>query len=438
MSTRPREAMTMTSITPIRTQAERAIAEAMSQFAASRPEHAARTEAVAAFGRSGLPHRRVEAYRYTDLRALIRAVPPMAAVASAATLAPALLPEITRRRLVFVDGQFRADQSDAHGIAGVSIEPLADHLARPEALIGALAPADDALVDLNTAFLGAGIVIRVAANAVVEPVIELVHQISAADPVSTALRHLVLVEAGASVALMETYRSPAGLACHTNSAVELHIADGATATLVKVQAEGDAAFHFSTLMTRLGTRAELNHFVLAQGASVARHQVFASIAGDHAKLATRGVNLLRRRQHLDTTLVVDHAEPHGESRELYKTILDDAARGVFQGKIIVQPKAQKTDGRMASHAVLLSDEAEIANKPELEIFADDVQCGHGATAGALDDRLKFYLMARGIPEVEAERLLVLAFLADAVEEMADDRFHDSLTAAIETWLAARG
>jgi Fe-S cluster assembly protein SufD len=171
---------------------------------------------------------------------------------------------------------------------------------------------------------------------------------------------------------------------------------------------------------------------------VTRNQLFVRCAGEGSTIGLRGANLLRSHQHSDTTLVLDHAVPGCNSREVFKSVLDDESRGVFQGKIIVRAGAQKSDARMMTNALLLSDAAEADNKPELEIFADDVQCGHGATAGALDENLKFYLMARGIPESEAESLLIQAFVGDAVEAVSHEGVKDALMAAVVRWLAERG
>jgi Fe-S cluster assembly protein SufD len=170
---------------------------------------------------------------------------------------------------------------------------------------------------------------------------------------------------------------------------------------------------------------------------VVRNQLFVQCAGAGSALELNGASLLRGRQHADTTLLVDHAARGCRSRELFKSVLDDASRGVFQGKIIVRPSAQKTDARMMTRALLLSEDAEADNKPELEIFADDVQCGHGATSGALDDNLKFYLMARGIPEPQAEALLIQSFIAEAVETVAHDGIREALTRVALQWLEAR-
>ena len=166
-------------------------------------------------------------------------------------------------------------------------------------------------------------------------------------------------------------------------------------------------------------------------------QGFITLAGEGTELNVNGVNLLKGTQHGDTTLVVDHAVPHCTSREVFRAVIDDRAHSVFQGRIIVRPDAQKTDGKMMTRALLLSDEAEADNKPELEIFADDVTCGHGATAGALDESLLFYLRARGLPEKEAQALLIQAFVGEAIEGIADDDLREAVMAAAERWLEAR-
>ena len=160
-------------------------------------------------------------------------------------------------------------------------------------------------------------------------------------------------------------------------------------------------------------------------------------AGSGAHMGVRGASLLSGRRHADVTLFLDHAVPGCESRELFKTVLADAARGVFQGKITVRPDAQKTDGRMMSQALLLSDDAEMDNKPELEIFADDVQCAHGATCGELDEEQLFYLMARGLPRADAEALMVEAFLVEALDLIADDGLREALSALAGEWLRGR-
>ena len=193
----------------------------------------------------------------------------------------------------------------------------------------------------------------------------------------------------------------------------------------------------STLTARLGAHVSFDTLNVVIGAAVSRHQIYLDYAGEHSTARVNGAAMLNGRQHADTTLLVDHAVPHGVSRELFKTALDDEATGVFQGKIVVRPHAQKTDGRMMSAAVLLGEGGTMNNKPELEIFADDVLCAHGATCGDLDEDLLFYLMARGLPKTEAENLMVQAFLGEAVELVEHEGVREALVAVVEGWLRAR-
>jgi Fe-S cluster assembly protein SufD len=198
------------------------------------------------------------------------------------------------------------------------------------------------------------------------------------------------------------------------------------------------AMNVTSAIVTVGAKAKLNLFNMTSGGAVSRFQGFVTFAGEGSELSVNGVNLLKGTQHGDTTLVVDHAVPGCTSREVFRAVVDNRAHSVFQGRIIVRPDAQKTDGKMMTRALLLSDEAEADNKPELEIFADDVTCGHGATAGALDDSLLFYLRARGLPEKDAQALLIQAFVGEAIEEIADDNLRAVAIAVAERWLEARG
>ncbi len=220
--------------------------------------------------------------------------------------------------------------------------------------------------------------------------------------------------------------------------LQLVVGDEAQVDHVKVIREGNAAIHVSTLLANDGARAEFNECGFTTGGAVVRNQQFVLLAGEGTVANLRGLSLLADKQHADTTLAVDHATPGGQSREVFKAVVDDEARAVFQGKITVRQQAQKTDAKMMTRALLLSDNAEADGKPELEIFADDVQCGHGSTTGTLDDQLKFYLMARGIPEKEAAALLIQAFAAEVVETIGHEGVRDALMSAIAGWLGQRG
>jgi Fe-S cluster assembly protein SufD len=437
-------------VATIKTAAETALAQAYGEARGRLPGDGAiaarRAAAFDVFAKNGLPHRRVEEWKYTDLRALMRdakplAAPPDAAAKARAKTAGALLGDVEARRLVFVDGAFVAELSDVGNLErGLEISSLAQALASgdPEltAHLGKIAPASDVAVALNTALMGDGAVIRIFAGATIERPIHLLF-VSSEKPAATFTRSLVVVEQGARAMLIESHEGPAGSDYQVNAAVEIFVGDNAHVDHVKLIGEGGAALHVSTLAAAIGAKARFNTFTFTAGGAVVRNQLFLRFDGEDTVAGIRGATLLKGRQHADTTLVADHVAPRCQSREMFKTVLDDEAHGVFQGRIIVRPHAQKTDAKMMTRALLLSERAEADNKPELEIFADDVQCGHGATTGALDDDLKFYLMTRGIPEPEAEALLIRAFLGEAIDGIEHAGLREALMDAVAAWLKAR-
>jgi len=434
----------------IKTAAETALAQAFSQARGRLPGVGAiaaqRAAAFDVFAKTGLPHRRIEDWKYTDLRALMReakplAAPPDAAAKARAKTAGALLGDVEARRLVFVDGAFVAELSDVGNLeSGLTVGSLADSLSNGDptlaAHLGKLAPASDAAVALNTALMGDGAVIRIGAGATIERPLHLIFAASE-KPAASFVRSLVVVEKGARVMLIESHEGPAGSEYQVNAALELFVGDEAHVDHVKIIGEGADALHVSTLAAAIGARARFNTFTFAAGGAVVRNQLFLKFDGEQTVANIGGATLLKGRQHADTTLVADHAARGCQSREMFKSVLDDEAHGVFQGRIIVRQGAQQTDAKMMTRALLLSDRAEADNKPELEIFADDVQCGHGATAGALDEELKFYLMARGIPASEAEALLIQAFLGEAVEGIEHAGLREALMEQVVAWLKAR-
>jgi Fe-S cluster assembly protein SufD len=434
----------------IKTAAETALAQAFAQARGRLPGDdaitARRAAAFDVFAKTGLPHRRIEDWKYTDLRALMReakplAAPPDAAAKARAKTAGALLGDVETRRLVFVDGAFVAELSDVAALEpGLSVGSLAAALSDGDptlaAHLGKLAPASDAAVALNTALMGDGAVIRIAAGSTIERPIHLLF-VASDKPAATFTRSLVVVEAGARAMLIESHEGPAGSDYQVNAALEIFVGDEAHVDHVKIIGEGADALHVSTLAAAIGARARFNAFTFTAGGAVVRNQLFLKFDGEDTVAGIRGATLIKGRQHADTTLVADHVARGCQSREMFKTVLDGEAHGVFQGRIIVRPHAQKTDAKMMTRALLLSERAEADNKPELEIFADDVQCGHGATAGALDDDLKFYLMARGIPQPEAEALLIRAFLGEAIEGIEHAGLREALMDAVVAWLEAR-
>ena len=439
-------------IRQIKTAAEQGLADAFSSVKAKLPGAAAvaamREKAFATFEARGLPHRRVEEWKYTDLRALMRdakplAQPPDAKARAQARQAGNLAGDMDRRRLVFVDGVFVPQLSDLAELEqGLSIRPMAEALAQGDPLVsahlGKVIETDDVAVALNTAFMGDGAVIRIAAGIVVEHPLHLVFVTTGDRPVSMFARSLVVAERGSRAMLVESYEGPTGVDYQVNSALELVVGDEAHVDHVKLIGEGGDALHISSLMAAVGARARFNDFTFTAGGAAVRNQIFLRLDGEETLARISGARLLKGRQHADTTLVADHAVGRCQSRELFKSVLDGESRGVFQGKIIVRPDAQKTDAKMMTNALLLSETAEADAKPELEIFADDVVCGHGATAGALNEDLLFYLRARGIPPKEAESLLIQAFVGDAVEGIEHAGLREVLMENVAAWLSARG
>ncbi|HUI14820.1 MAG TPA: Fe-S cluster assembly protein SufD [Xanthobacteraceae bacterium] len=437
-------------VTTIKTAAETELAQVFARARESLPgDDAVAAQREAAFGlfaKEGLPHRRVEDWKYTDLRALMReakplAPPPDAAAKARAKTAGALLGDVETRRLVFVDGAFVPELSDlAHLEKGLSVGSLAGALADSDPVLtrhlGKLAPANDVAVALNTALMGDGAVIRIAAGATIERPLHLLF-VASEKPVASFVRSVVVVERGARAMVIESHEGPANSAYQVNAALELFVGDDAHVDHVKIVGEGADALHVSTLAAAIGAHARFNAFSFIAGGGPVRNQLFLNFDGEGIVAGIRGASLLKDRQHADTTLVANHAAAGCQSREVFKSVLDDEAHGVFQGRIIVRRHAQKTDAKMMTQALLLSERAEADNKPELEIFADDVQCGHGATSGAIDEELKFYLLARGIPAAEAEALLVQAFLGEAIEGIEHAGLREALLEAVADWLKAR-
>ena len=299
--------------------------------------------------------------------------------------------------------------------------------------IGPISPTADTAMALNTAFMRDGAVIDVAAGVALARPIHLVFVAARKEASAVFTRSLAMIGKGARAMLVESHEGSSEQ--QVNTAMELDVADEAHVDHVKITAAG--ALHVSTMMAAVGAHSRFNEFLFTAGGAVVRNQIFVRFAGTGTIAGIRGASLLKGNQHADTTLLVDHVAEGCTSRETFKSVLDGESRGVFQGKIIVRPGAQKTDAKMATHALLLSDTAESDNKPELEIFADDVQCGHGATSGALDEDLLFYLRARGITQPEAEALLIQAFVGEAVEGIEHAGLRDVLMEQVVKWLNAR-
>ena len=405
-----------------------------------------RREAFDVFARAGLPHRRIEEWKYTDLRALMREVQPLAPTPDGAALGRAKAAVASAAmdqalKLVLVDGAFVPELSDIAGLGkGVAVRTLREILqnekndAQADLLI---ANVSDPMLSLNAALATDGLVVTIADGAAVSRPVQLLH-VATASSASVVTRSHISVGKGAHATLVETFVAAEGAGAYqVNDAVVLSIGDGAQLSQIRLMADAADAVNVTSQILTAGSKAKLNLFNMTSGGAVSRLQGFITLAGEDSELSFNGVNLLRDKQHGDTTLVVDHAVPGCTSRETFRAVLDDRAHSVFQGRIIVRPDAQKTDGKMMTRALLLSGEAEADNKPELEIFADDVSCGHGATSGALDDSLLFYLRARGLPEKQAQALLIQAFVGEAIEAIEDEALRERVVATAQAWLEAR-
>lgn len=426
----------------IKTKAEQALAADFAAKVRALPGTAAtateRVEAMAAFERGGLPHRRIEAWKYTDLRAMLKQFAPIAnedqePVASA-TLDAALggLAAIDADRMVFVNGRHRKDLSAS--APQVNLFTLGEVLASGGAL--ASLTTDEAVVSLNGALATDGAVIDVAEGVTLVKPIMIVMIAAGSGACLTALRHTIKLGASAVATVIEAHVTLDGATgSQSNSVLEVSIGDNARLTHILLGLEGPASTHIETIAATLGSFSTFKSFQLTASTGLARNQAFVRFGGENSKLDISGLMLARGREHIDTTLVIDHAVPNCESRELFKTVLDDAARGVFQGKVIVRPHAQKTDGKQMAKALMLSEACEFDSKPELEIYADDVVCGHGATVAEIDPAMMFYLRSRGIPKDEARAMLIESFVGEALEQVDDEALREKLSEIARDWLS---
>ncbi len=382
---------------------------------------AVRAAAAESFRVAGLPGgtsaRRIEAWKYTSLRPVAEAVFQGSASAAGAM---AVLPKMNAPRLVFVDGKLQAHLSDmVPGFKSFADQAVFGGLARPDR---------DPLVALNTMLADDGACLRVPAgvDAGVIQIVSIGTGTAAFHP-----RHVLKLEAGSTLVVLETAIGE-GNYLH-NPVTEISIGSGAHLTHVRLQDEAAAAFHLSTIYAEIADGGTYDGFSLVLGGRVTRTEIHARLMGPKAAAHMNGAQLLSGAQHADFTSVVRHDAPHCNSRQTVKNVLGGKSRGVFQGRIEVARQAQKTDGYQMNQALLLSPDAEIDSKPELEIFADDVKCSHGATVGELDAEQLFYLRSRGVPDSEARALLVRAFLVEALDLVTNETIRSILEQRVDAW-----
>ncbi len=397
----------------------------------------ARKSALASASEYGMPQKRDEYWKYTDPTTLTSDTPTPAAIFDADEIS--LFDNVDRVKLFFVDGIFNADMSDALDLAGVEIETLetagsADIL-WVSSLYGTLErnaqrPVPRPLAALNTATATQGTVIRATGKGAKPISLIYLHEDENSD---ATIHHTIKLEKGADLTILEN--GPA--AARFNKVMEVEVADNASFHHVRAQGRDHERRAVTHIFARLGTASSFKSFTLTVNGVLTRNEAIIEFTGDNAHATVAGACAGDGDFHHDDTVFITHDGVNCESRQVYKKVLRNGAVGVFQGKILVKPDAQKTDGYQISQGLLLDDNSTFQAKPELEIYADDVACSHGSTVGALDDTALFYLTSRGIPHKEAQDMLTLAFLGEAIDEIEDDTLADDIRARLERWMARR-
>lgn len=376
------------------------------------------TQAEQALGFT-LPTRRLEDWKWTDLRRLIDKSYGAVGKADSKTIdrlvEAAPLKHLHAKRLVIVNGVVDDVRSRVDGLLLSDNAPAIEH--------------EDPLLALNDKLNAKTVSVAFSDN--YDRPIEILH-VSTGGNFAIASRLHIAVADDASAQVIETF---VGEGDYLNNPVTtISIGKGARLDHVKIETESPTAHHLSHVIVQLAAKATYNDFTLTSGAQVNRQNATIEYFGEYGNVRVAGAYLLKGAQHADTRLVVDHKVPHCTSREMFKCVMNDKSRGIFQGKVIVRKNAQKTDGKQSSHALLLSETAEFDAKPELEIYADDVVCGHGTTCGDLNHDHLFYLKSRGIPEAEARNMLVQAFVAEAFETVENEALREALMGMVEARL----
>lgn len=414
--------------------------EAFTQFEREHPAPAwlttKRREAIATFGRLGFPTVRDEEWKYTDITpaANLVATPIFHfELNGAASQVRTQLPfqELEGHRLAFVNGHFAPDLSHVGALpGGVEVRPISEAIAadseRVQQALGRSVDGEETFVALNTAFAQDGAFVFVPAGVELAEPVHLLFLTTGETATVSHPRNLILLGHNAGLKLVETYCTSTEGVYLTNAVTEIETGDGSRLEHVKVQLESPKAFHVSTTQIGAARDSQLRSSTLNIGGRIVRNNPTAIMQGQGAEVTLDGIVLTDNEQHVDNHTTMDHAEPHCNSHELYAHVLNDKSVGVFNGKIFVRLDAQKTDAKQSNRTILLSGDATINAKPQLEILADDVRCTHGATIGQLDEEAQFYLQARGIPKREARSILIRAFASEVLEPISLDVVRDEM------------
>lgn len=395
-----------------------------------------RQQARGQFERHGLPAKKVEDWKYTSLWKLGQenftheAKPSSLDAAGCAEVA--LLEQAYR--LVIVDGQFSAELSQLENLeSGLTLTPLTESLEQAESMLNTHIDVEKpGLNALNTLLLQQGAYLHVAANSKIDKPVELlVINSGETDKLATHLRHLVTLEENSEITLVEHYVSLQDNTGFTNVVTEVDLASNATLQHFKLQHESLKHYHIATLASKQASSSTWNTNSISLGGKLARNDIHSQLLGEESHVTMDGLYLLDGDQHVDNHTRIDHAVPHTTSDEVYKGVMDGDSHAVFNGKVVVHKDAQKTDANQSNRNLLLSRNCEIDSKPEMEIYADDVKCGHGSTVGQLDEQHIFFLRARGLDEVAARSLLTYAFAVDVLHRINDEPIRQALSNVVE-------
>lgn len=402
-----------------------------------------RADALKRFENVGLPTHRTEAWKYTVLRGMDDGAFRLSRIEDGnAKVAPTpvLADDEVAARLIFVNGQLRLDLSKTDGLPdGASLASLAEMtVSDPDWLKTNMGEAadgvDDGLLSLNAAAMSGGYVLSIERSVTIEKPIEIINLATGSDTLAWSPRNLVVLGENAEASIVVSYVGGEDGSFFVNAVNEFLLGADARLKVYGLEDSGKGMTRIVRTFARLSRNAQLATFGLNSGVGLYRHEQTVLLEGEGADARLDGGYLLRGKAHCDNTTRIEHRVPNTTCNEVFKGVVDDTARAVFQGKIVVAKDAQHTDGRMLNKTLLLSDKAEIDTKPELEIYADDVQCAHGATSGKIDETALFYLRSRGIPDRLARNLLVRSFLGEATERITHEGVRDIVAARIEQWL----
>lgn len=397
-----------------------------------------RQAAARRFAEIGFPSRRNEEWRFTPIAPIAETpfAPAPRVPASPEALRPHVYPELSGARVVLVNGRYVPELSEITALPpGVVVKSLAQAIEAGEPIVERhlaryASFESHPFVAINTALFQDGVFIAIPPNAVVEQPIHIESlTLAQGEPVVSHPRVLVVAGENSQATVIESYAGDSGVYL-ANAVTEIVLSENAVVDHYKAQQESREAYHIATMQVQLARASNFSSHSVTLGAAISRNDINAVMGDEGCECTLNGLYMGRDRQLVDNHTFIDHAMPHCNSHELYKGVLDGRARGVFNGKILVRQDAQKTDAKQTNQVLLLSDDAQINTKPQLEIYADDVRCTHGATVGQASDEALFYLRSRGIPKEEARNLLIYAFASDVVSRIKVEPLRDQLNRAL--------